>query len=237
MSGDELIPPSPRYDPNAPRRRRTMRRCLPRMSRSRCLNAGSRKRKQKEPNDPNGMALATADRASGFPGRAHGVDEGFRRRRLRLLHQQRKRQGQSACGEPTRGGGLPLEVAFVAKSVREVLSHSFPTPRRTPTSKAEIAVRGLAPGPAPNRVRWKIVLALEKRIAEYALKFGVGEVPRPPNWRGYKLTPFQLRILARSGRSGLHDRLVFDPRRAPREPWTDLAALPLGSPQSGVPAA
>lgn len=30
---------------------------------------------------------------------------------------------------------------------------------------------------------------LEKRLAEYTLKFHFGKVPRPPHWGGYRLTP------------------------------------------------
>ena len=51
-------------------------------------------------------------------------------------------------------------------------------------------------------------LALEKRIAEYALKYGVGEVPRPPYWRGYRLTPLSFEFW-RNRPFRLHDRLVF----------------------------
>lgn len=30
---------------------------------------------------------------------------------------------------------------------------------------------------------------LEKRVAEFTLKFNIGQVPRPPHWGGYRLTP------------------------------------------------
>jgi pyridoxamine 5'-phosphate oxidase len=51
-------------------------------------------------------------------------------------------------------------------------------------------------------------LALEKRIADFALKFGVGEIPRPPHWRGYRLIPLAMEFW-RNRPFRLHDRLVF----------------------------
>jgi pyridoxamine 5'-phosphate oxidase len=67
-------------------------------------------------------------------------------------------------------------------------------------------------------------LALEKRIAEYALKYGVGEVPRPPHWRGYRLTPLSFEFW-RNRPFRLHDRLVFK-RGAPGEPWRKSRLYP-----------
>ena len=45
-----------------------------------------------EPNDPNGVALATVD-ADGMPDVRMVLLKGFDEQRLRLLHQFRKRQG------------------------------------------------------------------------------------------------------------------------------------------------
>jgi pyridoxamine 5'-phosphate oxidase len=67
-------------------------------------------------------------------------------------------------------------------------------------------------------------LALEKRIAEYALKYGVGEVPRPPHWRGYKLTPLSLEFW-RDRPFRFHDRLVFS-REAPGQTWRKSRLYP-----------
>jgi pyridoxamine 5'-phosphate oxidase len=52
-------------------------------------------------------------------------------------------------------------------------------------------------------------LALERRIAEMGLKFGVGPVPRPPHWSGYRLTPRSIEFW-RDRRFRLHERLQFD---------------------------
>ena len=67
-------------------------------------------------------------------------------------------------------------------------------------------------------------LALEKRIAEYALKYGVGEVPRPDYWRGYKLTPLSFEFW-RDRPFRLHDRLTFT-REAPGEAWRKARLYP-----------
>ena len=50
--------------------------------------------------------------------------------------------------------------------------------------------------------------ALEKRVAQYAAKFGLGHVPRPEHWSGYRLKPLQIEVwVNRPFR--LHDRLQY----------------------------
>lgn len=66
--------------------------------------------------------------------------------------------------------------------------------------------------------------ALEKSVASYALKFGLGVIPRPAYWRGYRIVPQAFEFWAdRPFR--LHDRLQFT-RPAPDAAWTRRRLYP-----------
>jgi pyridoxamine 5'-phosphate oxidase len=65
-------------------------------------------------------------------------------------------------------------------------------------------------------------LALEKRIAEVGLKFGLGKVPRPPHWSGFRVDP-QVIEFWRDRPFRLHERLVFTREG---EGWTTRRLFP-----------
>jgi pyridoxamine 5'-phosphate oxidase len=64
--------------------------------------------------------------------------------------------------------------------------------------------------------------ALEKRVAQYAAKYALGSVPRPPYWSGFRVTP-RLIEFWKDGAFRLHDRVVYhregeDPEGDPAKP-------------------
>jgi pyridoxamine 5'-phosphate oxidase len=66
--------------------------------------------------------------------------------------------------------------------------------------------------------------ALEKSVAAHALKFGIGEVPRPDFWSGFRLTPMRIEFW-RDKPFRLHDRLVFE-RSTPSQNWSTMKLYP-----------
>jgi pyridoxamine 5'-phosphate oxidase len=64
--------------------------------------------------------------------------------------------------------------------------------------------------------------ALEKAVAEYTLKFGIGSIPRPDHWSGFRLNPVSMEFW-HDRPFRLHDRLEF--RRA-GEGWETVRMYP-----------
>lgn len=66
--------------------------------------------------------------------------------------------------------------------------------------------------------------ALEKAVAKYTAKHGMGKIPRPPYWSGFCLIPQEIEFW-HDRPFRLHDRIVFS-RKDPRSLWSKTRLYP-----------
>ncbi len=180
-----------------------------------------------EPNDPNGMALATVD-ASGLPNvrmvLLKGVDgPGHPARGFVFYTNLGSAKGRELAASPQAA------LLFHWKSLRRQVRVRGPV---TPVT-AEEADQYFATRPRLSRIgAWaseqsrplESRFALEKRVAEVTARHAIGEIPRPAHWSGFRLTPVEIELW-RDRPFRLHDRVVF--RRAdPAAPWTKTRLYP-----------
>jgi len=178
--------------------------------------------KAAEINDPNGMALATVD-ADGLPDVRMVLLKEFDARGFTFYTNTESAKGLELAAIPKAA------LLFHWKSLRRQVRLRGPVEIVTNAeadayfaSRARSSQIGCWASdqsrPIPDR------LALEKRVAEYAVKFGVGRVPRPPHWTGYRVVP-QVMEFWRDRPFRLHERLVFT-KAAPDASWAPSRLFP-----------
>ena len=159
-----------------------------------------------EPNDPNAMALASVD-ADGLPNvrmvllKDFGPD-GF------VFYTN----FESAKGNELQSSGKAALV-FHWKSLRRQIRLRGPV---IPVSDDEADAyfesrdRGSRVGAWASQQSRPLEsrFALEKAVAKFGVKFGVGKVPRPDHWSGFRLTPVEFEFW-HDRPFRLHDRLTF----------------------------
>ena len=175
-----------------------------------------------EPSDATAMALATAD-ADGRPNV-----------RMVLL------KGVDAKGFVFFSNAESIKGAELALNPHAAINFHWKSLRRAVRVKGAIAQVSDAeadayfatrakdsqigawasPQSRPMEGRW----VFEKRLAEYALKFGLGTVPRPDYWTGWRITPTRIEFW-RDRPFRLHDRLVYS-RADTTSPWTTERLFP-----------
>jgi pyridoxamine 5'-phosphate oxidase len=213
VAGDELIPPSPKYDSDGspPDDAVLFAESEPFALFERWFTEA----RGSEKTDPNAMALATVD-ATGLPDVRMVLMKGFEQGSFVFYtNAESAKGGQLAASARAavcfhwKSLGRQVRARGVVESVSDEEADAY---FRTRDRGARLgAWASTQSRPLDER------LALEKRIAEFALKFGVGEIPRPPHWRGYRLVPLSFEFW-RNRPFRLHDRLVFT-RQATDAGW------------------
>ncbi|MDP3257788.1 pyridoxamine 5'-phosphate oxidase [Bosea sp. (in: a-proteobacteria)] len=178
--------------------------------------------KKSEPNDPNAMALSTVD-AEGLPNSRMVLLNGRDGEDFVFYTNTQSQKGEELLGQPKaallfhwkslrRQIRIRGAVTVVSDEMADAYFQSRPRDSRIGAWASQQS------RPLESR------FALEKAVAIQAAKFGVGTIPRPPHWTGFRVSPVYLEFW-RDGAFRLHDRVVF--RRAQvGEPWVRARLYP-----------
>lgn len=169
-----------------------------------------------EPNDPDAMALATAN-ARGEPSVRMVLLKGADARGFVFYTNMESRKGEELLANPQ------ASLCFHWKSLRrQVRVDGTVSQVSAEEADAYFASRARASQigawasqqSRPLDGRWD----LERRVASSAVRFGFGTVPRPPHWSGFRVCPRAIEFWEdRPFR--LHDRRLFQRPNA-TAPWT-----------------
>src|SRR4051812_34961081 len=140
-----------------------------------------------EPNDPNAMALATVD-AEGLPDVRMVLLKGVEPEGFVFYTNLESAKGRELTAQPKAA------LLFHWKSLRRQVRVRGPV---EPVGEAEADAYFASRARSSQIGAWASAqsrelpdrFALQKAVAEYGLKFGLGPVPRPPHWSGFRVAP------------------------------------------------
>jgi pyridoxamine 5'-phosphate oxidase len=177
---------------------------------------------ESEPNDPNGMALATAD-AGGLPNLRMVLMKEWDRDGFVFYTNAESQKGVELAANMQAAGlfhwkSLRRQVRFrgAVEIVSEARSDAYFESR--PRDSRIGAWASQQSRPLESR------FALEKAVAFYAARYAVGAVPRPPYWKGFRIVPVSFEFW-RDRPFRLHERLIYT-RPTPADPWATTYFYP-----------
>jgi pyridoxamine 5'-phosphate oxidase len=178
--------------------------------------------KRAEPNNPDAMALATID-ADGLPNARMVLLKGFDERGFVFYTNIGSVKGHELTEAPKAA------LTFYWKSLqRQVRARGQVAPVSAEEADAYFASRSrmaqIGAWASKQSTALESRMAFEKAVAVYTAKFGIGAVPRPPHWSGYRVAPREIEFWQERP-FRLHDRVRFQ-RDDMRAPWIKTRLYP-----------
>lgn len=175
-----------------------------------------------EPNDPTAMALATAD-AQGRPSLRMVLLKGVDIRGFVFYSNAQSRKGEQIAANAQ--GALCFHWKSLHRQVRvegpiERVSAAEADSYFTTRSRGSQIGAWASDQSRPLSGRFE----LEKRVAQFTAKFGLGKVPRPEHWTGWRVLPRRIEFW-QDRPFRLHDRLLFS-RSGEDQAWTTERLFP-----------
>ena len=175
-----------------------------------------------EPNDPSAMAVATAD-TSGSPDVRMVLMKEYDEQGFVFYTNSKSTKGQQLASNMQAAANFhwkslrrQVRLRGAVEIVPEAMSDAYFA------SRAKDARIGAWASQQSEPLESRF--AFEKAIATQALRFNIGDVPRPPHWLGYRIKPLEIEFW-HDRPYRLHDRIVFQ-RDSREAPWTKTRLYP-----------
>jgi pyridoxamine 5'-phosphate oxidase len=178
--------------------------------------------KKSEPNDPNAMALATADDA-GLPNVRMVLMKDFDDKGFVFYTNFESQKGQEILA--TEKAALLFHWKTLRRQVRvrgltERVSEKEADKYFQSRPRDSRIGAWASQQSRPLKTRFELETAVAMNTARYAL----GEVPRPPHWSGFRVKPISIEFW-HDRPFRLHDRVVFR-REKPEGEWNKERLYP-----------